>query len=168
MRRNNKGFSYVELILVMAIMAIMIGVVTISVGTVSRANINRGAEKLESHLERARSNSMARGTDRGTFVLKCENGGYYAYIGDPASADQTRELLVSAGSVTVGYYVNNGSDMVTLGSGDQLTIRYKASTGSFEPIAPDSDEYCTSIVLMNGDKSRTVILHTATGKCTLQ
>lgn len=165
MKKNNKGFSYIELILVLAIMAIMVGLITLSIGTVSRANVNRGAEKLESFLNRARSNTMARGTERGMLSISCEDGAYYCYVGSPAAINKETELLVSSG-VQIGYYINNGTSMEMLEDGETLYVKYVPSTGAFMPLS--GSDYCTSIVLMNGDKVRTIVLHTATGKCTLQ
>ena len=39
MNKNNKGFSYVEMILVLAIIAILIAMIGLSMGLVSRTNI---------------------------------------------------------------------------------------------------------------------------------
>ena len=69
MKDNNKGLSYVEFIIVIAIMAIAVGLVSLSMGLVSRTNINRGAEKVSSSLNQARNTAMARGTDRGTIEI---------------------------------------------------------------------------------------------------
>lgn len=170
MKKNNKGFSYVEMILVLAIVAIMMGMITLSLGMVNRANINRGAEHLESYLERARTQSMARNQLRGTLTISCVDGAYYCYVGDPAYASSNSELLISAPSVQIGYYVNGGTSMEILDSGETLRIMYSSASGAFQPISTSGStaEYCTSIVIMNGDKSRTIVLHTATGKCTLQ
>ena len=83
--KNNKGFSYVEMIMVLAVMAIMIGMVTISIGTVNRNTVYRTSEKLESLSNKARTNALAKGKDNG-YLNICEvGGGVYVYVGEMVS-----------------------------------------------------------------------------------
>ena len=82
---NNKGFSYVEMIIVLAIMAIMVGFVSISLTTSSRNEVNRTSEKLESLVNTARTTAMTKGSDRGVLNIVYTNNAYYAYIGNEVS-----------------------------------------------------------------------------------
>ena len=79
---NNKGFSYVEMLMVLAVMAIMIGMVTISIGTINRNTVARTSEKLESLSNKARTSALTKGSQNGYLNL-CEVGnGVYVYVGE--------------------------------------------------------------------------------------
>ena len=166
MKKNNKGLSYVELLIVIAIMAIAVGLITLSIGLVNRTSINRGIEKVGSSLNQARNTAMARGSERGTIEISCSGGKYYCYVGSlssPNKADLTQELVAPPAKV---YYKVAGSDtLIAVTETNPLVIRYNQSTGAFKPLA--SGEYCSYIVLSNGDQSVAMKLYPATGKSEL-
>lgn len=168
MKKNNKGFSYVELILVIAIMAILIGVASLSIGLVSRANINRGVEKVGSSLNQARNSAMAKGYLKGTLEITQVGDTYYYFVGDANSTnkDDIKEVLVSS-PATVGYYikVDGAETLIPVTESNPLVIQYNQSTGSFRAMADGN--YCTGIVLANGDKEAVIRLYPETGKSEL-
>lgn len=166
MKNNNKGFSYVELILVIAIIAIVVGLVSLSMGLVGRTNVNRGAEKLYSSLSQARSTSVTRGTERGMLTISCDGNKYYCYIGSLTNpnADELKEALVSS-PVEIGYYYEGDDTLHKITAGTSLSIGYDKASGAF--IAIGENPCCSQIVLINGDKTAAVKLHVATGKCEL-
>lgn len=157
MYKNNKGFSYVEMILVLAIIAILIAMIGLSMGLVSRTNISKATSNLESAMNRARTTSMARGSDDGAIKITNIDGWYYYSIGGG------EQVKLVAEPVSIGWYY--GSDFVSLdSSGDSLTLKFVPSTGAFRAESV-TGEYCTSIVLYNEDKSSSLILYPQTGKC---
>ena len=163
MKTNNKGFSYVEFILVIAIMAILVGLTALSMGLVARTNVTRGAEKLYSSLSQARSASLAKGTLRGALVISYDGSKYYCYVGDPSNPNmmELREELVTS-PVEIGYYEEGDDTLQKMLAGDSLYIYYDQSTGAF------TGSICYSeIVLINGDKTASIKLHEATGKSEL-
>lgn len=165
MKTDNKGFSYVELILVIAIMAILVGLTALSMGLVSRTNVTRGAEKLYSSLSQARSASLAKGTQNGALTISCVGGKYYCYVGNPSSPnfDELKEELVGS-PVTIGYYIEGDTDMYEITPGSSITIKYDQSSGAFT----NGGNPCYSqLVLINGDKTASIKLHVATGKSEL-
>lgn len=164
MRRNNKGFSYVELILVMAIIAIMIGLMSLTIGLVSRTNVNKAAEKLHATMNQARSTSVARGTTNGTLEISYDGSTYYYYVGDPTSADKAdKKVELISAPAQIAYTVEGGTDLIPVGS--TFTLRYEQATGAFKAIS--GTDYCSTVVIYNGDKSATIQLYPATGKCEL-
>ena len=82
MKNNNKGFSYVEMIVVVAIMALMVGMITISIGMVGRNKVNRASEKLESMIDKARVSAMTKGTKKGFLNITVVGNDVYAYAGE--------------------------------------------------------------------------------------
>ena len=82
MKNNNKGFSYVEMVVVIAIMALMVGMITISISMVNRNNVNRASEKLESMIDKARVSAMTKGTKKGFLNITVVGDAVYAYAGE--------------------------------------------------------------------------------------
>ena len=104
---QNKGFSYIEMLMVLAIMAIMIGMITISIGTVKRNTALRASEKLETLVNKARVNALTKGTAHGYVNVALYEGAYYAYVGERVPAD-----LDNDGSLESRKYVKEHGDKI--------------------------------------------------------
>lgn len=84
---NNRGFSLVELLIVVAISAILLGLATISYNIVYNANVEGAANRLEAVFNKARTTSMAKGQEKGKLTLKMADGYMRACIGDDTQGD---------------------------------------------------------------------------------
>lgn len=134
MKQNNKGFSYVEMIIVLAIMTLMVGFLTISIGTNKRNEMARAAEKMESHVNKARTISMTKGTGSGCLNIGYVDKAYYVYVGEDlvgygGSSDE-RAVRVKE----LGEKLCSGDINITLsGSIDEdhpfRRLKFKQSTG---------------------------------------
>lgn len=78
---NNKGFSYVEMIVVLAILALMGGMITLSYGMINRNNVSRASETLESMANQARVNALTKGTSNGYLTIAKVDNYIYAAVG---------------------------------------------------------------------------------------
>ena len=78
---NNKGFSYVEMIVVLAIMAVMVGMIGLSYGMINRNNVNRASETLQSMANQARVNALTKGTSNGYLNIAKVGNDIYAAVG---------------------------------------------------------------------------------------
>jgi type II secretory pathway pseudopilin PulG len=119
-KTNNKGLSYVELILVIGILVIATGIVSLSIGIISRNNVTAAVNKIDVAFKRAQSSSMAKGDKAGALVFFCENGSLYYKIG----VDSSEKNKVATGPVKVKF----GS--LELGNGENITYMYNQATGS--------------------------------------
>ena len=131
MRKNNKGFSYVEMLMVLAIMAIMIGLVTISVGLIGRTTVSRIADKMESLCNQARTNALTKGSDQGYLNIAQIGGNVYAYVGEMI-ADDNADAVRSKGDKICTAEYEIMTNFVGLGStsdGQVHRVAYKQSTG---------------------------------------
>ena len=81
-RLNNKGLSYLELVLVIAIMAIVVGFTTISINTVNNNNVSRSADSAYSVINKARNNAMVKGSKYGWITFTNHNNVVYYRIGE--------------------------------------------------------------------------------------
>ena len=143
--RNNKGFSYVEMLVVIGIMAVMTGFLAMTIGTVNRNNVRRAKESIESKFNEARIAAMSKGTKNGNLVIARYKGSIYTYIGamtnsagDAYSAEdysKMGEKLCSSNLIVMvdGNTFEDNSDV--------LYIQFKQSTGGinkYTGVDPDS------------------------------
>ena len=162
MKDNNKGFSYVELILVLAIMALMLGMIGLSYGLVTRNNVTKAAAKMESVFNTARITSLSKGSEAGALNIKQEGGIIYYGIGkyDPDPSLNTVEWVKFAQSPVYVTLSNSGGneDLVST----VVTYKYNPSSGAFKACPYNR------LIFSNGRTECTLILYGATGKCKVQ
>lgn len=161
-RNPNAGLSLFEMVAVIAVIAIMIGITTISISTVNRNEVFRTEEKLESLINKARVTALTKGTKNGSLYIANTAGAYYSYVGDAstfeggASADNIKKYgdkLCSA-KVNIVY----GTDII--GAGSVVKIGFKQSTGGL-------DGGASTILVQDGRekiKSATIRIYSETGK----
>lgn len=101
---NNKGFTLVELIIVLAISALIVGFMLFSYSIISNNSVSKSAKKLENVLRTARTNAMSKGQAAGVVTLDVSEGVCYAVVGTGTTAEE-RILISGAGVV-----VNSGLD----------------------------------------------------------
>lgn len=70
---NNKGFSLIELVVIIAIMALGVGVISLSVSLVTGAQARKAFEKMESQLDEAKTGAMSRFDETLTITYKGKN-----------------------------------------------------------------------------------------------
>ena len=132
-KNNNKGFSYVEMLMVLAIMAIMIGLVTISVGLIGRTTVSRVADKMESLCNKARTNALTKGSNQGWLNLAQTGGQVYAYVGEKIADDDVASVKAKGEKICSSDYeiITNFSGSATIGTSDGKVHRipYLQSTG---------------------------------------
>lgn len=160
--KNNKGFSYVEFILVIGIMAVLVSMVSISMGLVSRTNVNRGAEKLDSSINRARNMAMAKGTDRSIVKITFDGTKYYCYVGSVTGDSSKGREEIAMSPVTIGYSVQGGAAVQQITTTNPLVLKFDQSTGAFKAMA--DGKYVTKLVFTNSDKTASITLYPETGK----
>ena len=106
-KTNNKGFSYVEMIIVLAIMGIMVGFLSISISTNYRNEVSRTAEKFESRVNQARTSALTKGTANGYLNIAYVDKAYYTYVGNPYKClsfkQSTGGLLEEDGTIPPDY-----------------------------------------------------------------
>lgn len=107
--RNNKngGFSLVELIIVVAIMAIVVGVIGLSVGTLTGRKIAKCADEIVSTLERARVLTLGKEQNQVEFVLTDVSGEYHAQIYQGGT--KVSDRIVGKDPITIQVYFDDDS-----------------------------------------------------------
>lgn len=150
---DNSGFSLVELMVVLAVTAIMVSLVTITIAVVNNSNVNKAASNFSAVLNRARTESMAKGTEAGRLTLTMENGRLYYQIGDPLSA--VKEEICSS---LIAVQISDGSGVYDYTDAKVITIRFNTSG----MVAADSDPL-VSLIFSRGNRRVQTTLY-ITGK----
>lgn len=167
MRMDNKGLSMVELLIVVAIMAVLAGTLTVGVSAAFSKPADECAEKIATVLSNARITTMGKQNLELQFYTK-DDCIYLKEIVTAADGTvSTRESKISKKGVTVEYKLTGGGSYVPLGnSSSPLTLSFKRSTGGFNPCSGGS--YCEEIRVTKGSRVRIIKLAYLTGKVMIE
>lgn len=190
MKQDNRGLSLVELIVVIAIMAIMVGVGILSISLLFGTQARGCAQKVSSMLNETKTGSLSRfdETMTLTYCVKNQDGnkafttdGYYAinqiYTIDKnavrmpiGTADSAEVRSMGSGKVIITVYLSDGSSFA-LEQDKKITISYDRSTGAFEPVIVNGVQtvhYVDKITFASGTRTYTITMVKETGKHVLE
>ena len=162
--KNNKGFSLIELIVVIAIMSILAAIVTLGVGTISGSKVKECAKGIEAVLNKARVSSM--GKDQVTAQLYIgDDGAYYMDLTTEINgSSDTQTKRVGRSELVLMYsYKDDYSDPQVLKKQGKLNISFDRSSGELK--ADESGNYCQRIWVQNkkGSVVWTITIYKETG-----
>ncbi len=160
---DNSGFTLAELLVVLAIISILTGMAVLSYSVVGNADVNKAARNYASILSKARTESMAKGTDAGQLNLIYENNRLYYWIGtEDASTAAKEEVCSSMIDVLLVYDANGTPLVVEVESGHTYIIRFSTS-GMVEPLDPSTNLFLSIVSFSRGNREVETVLY-LTGK----
>lgn len=179
--RNNKngGFSLVELIIVIAIMAIVVTVMGLSVGTLTGRKVAKCADEIVSTLERARVLTLGKEQNQVEFLLLEDgNGEYHAQIYQGGTKITDRVIGKEPITIKVHFAKDSDSTSYSLSqlkgtlpyasTSPGLHLVFNRASGAFEEktcaAADVVKDYCDKIVISNGTRTITITTVGKTGK----
>lgn len=163
--KNNKGLSYIELILVIAIMVLITGVTALSLNYMTRTNAVKAADKIMSEINRSRTLSLAKGTDKGEFHMVYVDGKIQVGVGEAGSL---KYQVVANSPVEVVCVYKNGDMMPldTFGAGG-MSIRFEPASGKML-VGTGHTVPIQLLQISNGETIAEVVIYEETGKTELQ
>ena len=162
---RNKGFSLIELIVIIAIMGVMLAVGGYSLTAISSANAKQCAKELEAGLISTRTQSYSSDSDTVKATVSFYKGtdGIYMKKSFESEAEKIGGSTVSASYKLTGstYYVDLGNK--------PITFSFNRSSAAFNPATIDGNSAnCESIKISSGTKVYTITCYEHTGKTMLE
>ena len=178
-RSNNEGFSLVELIIVIAIMAILVGVMAISASSLTGRKVKKCADEIVSTIERTRVLTLGKEQNDVECVLTYEGKEYHAKIYQKGTLVSDR--IVGKDPIDIKVYFEDGASATgyTLAEIDGKTpyatpgekglhLVFNRASGAFEQNTNEAGghekEYCRRIVVTNGSRMIEITTVGRTGK----
>ena len=134
--KKNRGFTLVEMTVVLAIFAILLAVLVPSLDPVAGFRANRAASSIGAALDRTKTEAMDRLV--GEMKLSWTSDGYYiSYYLDRGKTGVREEQpeKIASGRMKISYTDSNGTTVNLWEDGtNELILTYDRSTGGFLPI----------------------------------
>lgn len=157
MKRNNKGFSLVELIVTICIMAVVTTVGLLSFGLVSGRQVISCAEEINSYIGKTRVEALSR--ENAELEVWVASDGVYVNLSLGATPGQ--DTQVGKTNISVKYKTSTGAE-VTLTETQRLSLSFDRGSGAFK--FPGMGAEVREIIIGGGNHTRKIILIPQTGK----
>lgn len=169
--QDNLGFSFVEIIIVVAILAVVMGVAGLGLGLINGKPAQACAQKITSQIQECRNATL--GKFKTTFRLhrNAENEVVVTKIIQEADGATAREEVTVVGEhdVRVEYCTDSaGTNYIEVTQTSILEFDFDRSSGSFLPVDVVADKYCHYIRVSKADTTCVIRLYPLTGKVTIQ
>lgn len=185
MKRDNRGMSLVELIIVMAILAVLSGVMILGISLISGKPAEVCANKLVSALASDRMTAMGSMSARLAIYKDAEGRIWVKETVTELDGSERDAVPVQVGDagVTVRYRITGDPDIGSSGNsgrdlGDSsapLVISFDRSTGAFNDLAYGDHmgtglegKYCVEIICHKAGTTKVIKLSYLTGKVSMQ
>jgi prepilin-type N-terminal cleavage/methylation domain-containing protein len=172
--KKDAGFSLIELVVVIAIMAILGSGVFISVFSSSAYRARQAAREIDSVLTETRVQALSK--EGAWMEIDCVDTAKKKYV---IKTSYSEDITVGGG-ITITYEVAGSSGTKSITGNDitanALALSYNRSTGGFTPmlIATAEDgtytsgsDYCSKITITGGSRTYVINLSRNTGRHTL-
>ena len=127
MKRNNNGFSLIELIVTICVMAVVTSVGLLSFGLVSGRRVISCAEEISGYIGKTRVEALSR--DNAELEIWVAADGVYVNLSLGATAGQ--DTKVGKTNIAVKYKTSTGAE-VTLTETQRLSLSFDRGSGAFE------------------------------------
>lgn len=187
-RDNQKGFSLIELIVIFAIMAILMGMLSYSLNLFIGWEARGSARKLSSQLDEVKTGTMSRGNETMTLqyhakdsdVTYTEDGIYV--VKEIKTIDEFAEFtkilseetdLIAGSQVQMKVFLSSGTSIVidSAHPTNSVTIRFKRTNGAYDTTyigGVDTGAFVTKIEITKGYKTVTILTDAESGKHKIQ
>lgn len=157
--RDNRGTSIVELLVIMAIMAILVGMVTNLFGYLNGKEAKQCAYKLEAAISEIRMETMSKSDgEKESVYLVLENRNDQIYAGRSIRSDVTSDLIGEKVVITVKDA--SGNEIGVLTDGKAVPIYFNRATGA---LLEESEKYA-AFEVTQGKVTYVVKIEPTTGR----
>lgn len=180
MGQDNSGFSLLELLVALAVMAVLSTMLVVGLGIIPRTDARSCANDLKSAIGQTRIMTMGKKKTILEITHSAADGKYYTVEKtDDGSGTlvESQPEMVGKKSLTVSYHLENGGidpltdlgNYVKLEQGDALDISFDRGSGKeLSGGSPGASTLCDAILIEGGGAKYFVRIYTATGKITME
>lgn len=189
MRQKNKGFTLVEMVITVAIFAILLGILVPSLNSILGFRVQRAANSIASALDKTKIEASNRLV--GEMKLeKLDDGYYISYyldrgkVGSESNVEQDQAEKIAPARTLISYVTDN-NETYQMETGDSIVLTYDRATGGFLPLQETTwtqkailaeldagkdipltreGSYCTAIIVQGGRRIKTINMDINTGK----
>lgn len=176
-QHNNKGFSLLELMVVVAIMAILTGIISITYRTVNKSNVNKAASIVDDYLSLAREKAKTVSAYEWNMTISVgDDGTEVSYVKKTETTagiitEDTMDSKTLPKNVKFKIIDDTGKEYELENTTNKVSVAFNSLTGTVTKVYfSDSSEidikdksYCDFVAYYK-DKSRSVRLYFVTGK----
>ena len=153
---NNKGFSLIELIVIMIIVVILATAVVVAFVNSEDHKTKSSAILVSKYLDNVMNYSMTKGN--AYLTLEYDSGRYYV-----KDSENHSERLSPA--IEVSYHIENSKNVIVIDENNKLMISFSRTNGSFTPIIKSVNADGTFVYETTGDSNTNVYADNITIKC---
>ena len=189
MRQKNKGFTLIEMVITVAIFAILLGILVPSLNSILGFRAQRAANSIASALDKTKIEASNRLV--GEMKLeKLDDGYYISYyldrgkVGSESNVEQDQAEKIAPARTLISY-VTDDNETHQMKTGDSIVLTYDRATGGFLPLQETTwtqkailaeldagkdiplireGSYCTAIIVQGGRRIKTINMDINTGK----
>lgn len=143
MKKKNRGFTLVEMVVIISIFVLLLGIMVPSLNSILGFRVQRAANSIASALDKTKIEESSRLI--GEMKLEKRSDGYYiSYILDRGKVNGQENIKTNedeekiAPSRTQISYVINGNEQ-QLAENESIVITYDRATGAFLPVQQQSE-----------------------------
>ena len=166
-KTDNKGFSLIELIVVIAILGIIsVGIVN-TFGLLSNASAKGAANKLKTALTETRVECMSK-AQASLHIYQNESSEYYVTL--TVNDEEKAPVKIGDSKVDITYKRSSKTAMIDQAleiPAEGIEIEFDRDTGEFKPIK-GTEFYCKKIIVTSGERRYTLTCERLTGKIILE
>lgn len=166
--RNEDGFTMVEMVIVIAIAAILMGTTVATFGYISSSNARKSAARFNSSLNTAQTNTMMQ--KEATYLYLFKDKGIKVVLstndGENLSSLKTNANVTDVGGARVDVIAKKSGGSQTLGDSEFIQIAFDKATGAYRyaKFNGDADTEFISEINFSGKENYKVTLVQLTGK----
>lgn len=174
---NNRGTSLIELLIIMAILAVLLSGSIIAFSILDNSNIKQASRTTKTFIEKTRSSAMSVVADEWYFTLTRSGDDYKANVyktytnGENETVTDVMEEKLLGTRISAAFVA--GTDELPIGEGNVLKITFEPSTGKVKKVTFDDTEYSPtenmiSIKYTAGNDVNNVYLYFVSGKVEIE
>jgi prepilin-type N-terminal cleavage/methylation domain-containing protein len=166
---NNRGFSLVELIVVIAVIVVLAGAVISLTGLMNGRQAKKAREQLFSRMDSVRTMTMGKRNTTAKIEIKGSN--YVLTVTSTVSGTdpQTTEYTIADSKKVTLYYsrISDGTKRTEITSTAPVTIEFDRASGALKADGTEDDgspSYIRYIYAVQGSKEYGIKIYPETGK----